>query len=92
MESNFFSGLRQITEDCNVLGLPVSELAFSIISAAKKYSDEEIIDVFSRLPNEVAVEIRRQISDYEVTGQYCAVSSAGIADFSGLMRRISQLI
>jgi len=61
MGSKFFTEVCQITEDCKVLNLPVSELAFSIISAAGKYPDVEVIEGFSCLPNEVAVEIGQLI-------------------------------
>lgn len=93
MESKFSAEVRQLADDCKVLNLPVSELAFSIVLAAGKYPDEEVIGAFSSLSGEVMAEIRRAISEYERTGEYHAISSTGVTkDLSELMRRVSQLI
>ncbi|MDP9782065.1 MULTISPECIES: hypothetical protein [Pseudomonas] len=92
MESQLFNEVRQIIEDCKVLNFPESKLALAIIRAAEKYSDKEVVSVFSCLSNDVMAEIRQQISRYETTGEYYVISSAGIKDLFGLMGRISKLV
>lgn len=92
MESELFNEICQITEDCKALNFPGSRLALAIIRATEKYSDKEVVCVFSSLSIEVMTEIRQQILNYETTGEYYVISSAGIKDLSGLMGRISKLV
>ncbi|UVM63759.1 hypothetical protein [Pseudomonas sp. B21-010] len=92
MESELLNEVCQIVEDCKVLNFSESKLALAIIRAAEKYSDKEVVSVFSSLSNGVMAEIGQHVSRYETTGEYYVISNAGISDLSGLMGRISKLV
>ena len=85
--------IKQHAEDCETLGLDVSELAFSIIQSAENYSNEEVVNAFSELPEELKSEIQSIVNDYKESGEYYVISSTGVMkDLSKLMGRLSRLI
>nr|BFE97780.1 hypothetical protein GCM10020185_83160 [Pseudomonas brassicacearum subsp. brassicacearum] len=93
MESELLNEVCQIVEDCKVLNFfRVKTGTRNNSRRRKKYSDKEVVSVFSSLSNGVMAEIGQHISRYETTGEYYVISNAGISDLSGLMGRISKLV
>ena len=93
MQNRYMTDIKQHAEDCETLGLDVSELAFSIIQSAENYSNEEVVNAFSELPEELKSEIQSIVNDYKESGEYYVISSTGVMkDLSKLMGRLSRLI
>ena len=92
MEYSYLDKVNKHVELGKKLGLDDSDVAFSIINSAEKYSDEEVKDVLSSLSGGVRREIEMAIENYKESGGYYVISSTGVTkDLSGLMNRLSKI-
>ena len=93
MENNYLNLVKQHMEDCSVMNLDNSELAFSILHSAEKFDDEQVESALATLPEEIKKEIAAVIDSYKETGEYYVISSTGTSkDLSELMGRLAKIV
>ena len=93
MTITYMRVVEQHVEDCEVLNLDKSELAFSIILSAEGFHDHEVEATIKSLPKDIFDEIFSMIENYRETGKFYAISSTGTTkDLSDLLGRISTLV
>ena len=79
--------------DCKKYDIPIEDVAFEVMHMAEGYSNEEVLEVFDSLSNDVLMKIHEKIKEFKESGEYYVISSTGVTkDLSCLMKRLSILV